>query len=198
MKSFHGSIRFLAGCLALLFLGGCGREEPPVAEVVPVLTAAEVEQHDGRLCEKRTKIPFTGEVREFYPDGILKAKASVREGRMNGPTRGYYPSGKLHTEETFVDGVSDGLRRRFHEDGAVKAVEEIQLGRLHGRYERYHTNGVLAERATYRGGEPDGLAESWDAVGQPVARVRFDSGRMIEQVFLSGEGTRTVAGHSQP
>jgi len=203
MLRFLPMLRPLFGLSAILWLlaAGCGRPSAPAPEAraIPVVGVTEVETREGRVWLKGTNVLFTGVMRETYTNGTVKAEATVRDGRLEGPTRGFYASGRLQVEEHFVGGVSDGVRRRFHEDGTPKSAEEISQGRLHGKSERFHPNGKLAERGTYREGQPDGLAESWDAAGQPVARVRFEQGKVVEQTFLNGAvAPRIAAGNPQP
>lgn len=187
-----------AGLLAWM-VSGCGRDGSPkepeaAAPAVAVATPSQVENRDGVLRLKGSAEPFSGLLREWYTNGTLKAEAPVRQGRLHGATRGFHPNGAPQVEETFVEGVSHGLRLRFFEDGSPMSREEIREGRLHGASERFHRNGQRAERGAYVRGEPDGLAESWDATGKPVARVRFEAGKVVEQVFLSSPTPRLMAG----
>ncbi len=191
----------LLGVILLLAAGGLGSgcDRPkPTSELSPppVALLSELEKREGRLWAKGAATPFTGQLRENYPDGAVKAMASLRDGQIHGGVTGYFASGRAQIEEQFVSGVSEGTRRRFYEDGTLRSTEQIVAGKLHGPAEQYHTNGVLAERSIYRTGQPHGLAESWDVQGRPMARVVFEEGRVVEQTFLtngipdSGEGAR--------
>ena len=188
MPWFPRFARLLIGSLVplLLVAAGCGPSGSKTEAKVPVAGVGDVDTRDGRVWVKGTNVPYSGQLRETYTNGVVKAEATIRDGRMEGLMRGYYDSGRLQVEETFVAGVSDGVRRKWYPDGTPKSKEEISRGQLHGAYERYHANGQLAERATYREGQPDGVAESWDEAGRAVARVRFEAGRVVEQKFLAG------------
>lgn len=64
-----------------------------------------------------TSVP-SGLVVTRYEDGRPEIEESYERGRLNGPRKLYYPSGKLKQEGSFVDGNPDGLLRNFREDGS--------------------------------------------------------------------------------
>jgi antitoxin component YwqK of YwqJK toxin-antitoxin module len=81
--------------------------------------------------------------------------------------RFYYPSGKLHAERSFVNGIP------------------------HGKHREWHENGVLASETTLNNGVPDGVGKQWDEGGNLLASYEIKGGTGIQETWFPEQGIRT-------
>lgn len=73
-----------------------------------------------------SKQPFQGVLVEDFSKEARKLAIEIRRGKAGGLSRGWFENGQLEVEETFVGGVSHGLRTRWHANGQKKSEEHIE------------------------------------------------------------------------
>ncbi len=56
---------------------------------------------------------------EFYPDGLVKAEGSMRDGRLHGAWHWYRRDGSLKRTGSFVDGEQVGVWKTYAADGSL-------------------------------------------------------------------------------
>jgi antitoxin component YwqK of YwqJK toxin-antitoxin module len=177
----------LIGLFSVLALGtiiALSQRSFRVSSQDPTLTLNDVELVEGRLMQRnRPGQPFTGWLVEHYPDGSLKSRSMVRDGKLNGISQGWYPDGSLQIEEHFIQGVANGLVTRWHANSRTLSEATARDGRLHGVYRRWHTNGQLAEEITYTEGKPHRLSRAWFPNGKLKAEVQLGHGKVLHQQF---------------
>src|SRR5437764_1194193 len=81
------------------------------------LPRSRIVMRDGLAYDGQAGRPFTGLVFEKFPGGARQTAIEMRNGKVNGWSRGWFENGKLEVEEYFVDGVSQGTRRRWFDNG---------------------------------------------------------------------------------
>lgn len=150
---------------------------PPPA----VVYRADLVLREGALFRPDAAQPFSGLLVEEWKAGVRRAEVTIREGRANGLSRGWFENGELEVEETFANGVSDGLRTRWHETGAKKSQVKIRGGQLTGVFREWHANGSLARETPLRDGVPHGEARSWDAEGNLTGTARVAHGKLVSR-----------------
>jgi antitoxin component YwqK of YwqJK toxin-antitoxin module len=79
--------------------------------------------------QKRSK-GYTGTCESFYPNGTIKEKRNIKEGKNNGPYVRYFASGKLLEEGNFEDNLQNGIRKVYDENGKLISKEEYNYGQL--------------------------------------------------------------------
>ena len=179
-RLFAGSAVLAAvGALYFFVIRGPDATEAPGPERV----RAELKQVDGRLAAAESGEAFTGTMVSHYPDGTLRSRSEVVEGRLNGVSEGWYADGTLETREHFHDGVSHGVRERWHPNGQLASRAEIREGQLHGTFRRWHGNGELAQVIEMRAGVPHGLSLGYFPSGHLQARVMLNEGDVVQQEF---------------
>ncbi len=76
-----------------------------------------------RIAEINAGYPKkSGESREFYDNGFLKASGKVRDGSMHGPWRWFRRDGTLKRSGSFRAGVQTGEWITYDSDGAPHTV----------------------------------------------------------------------------
>lgn len=111
--------------------------------------ADETEEIDSNYCEcyqlnfdeaynhfyrfERTE-PFTGNCKEFYPDGSVKLDKNFVEGKVHGKMISYHENGQIHEDQEFDMNFQVGERIVYTQSGQVK---------FHALYERGKQTEVL-------------------------------------------------------
>ena len=101
-----------------------------------------------------------GEWKFFHENGQLEQTGNYSfDGQLNGTWRWYYPSGKLLREETYYEGLEDGLMIEYNEDGSVIAEGEYIEGLEEGLW-IYETE-YYKEEGYYSSGLRNGKWKTW-------------------------------------
>jgi antitoxin component YwqK of YwqJK toxin-antitoxin module len=93
--------------------------------------------------------PFTGEVVEKTADGAIVAVTSYVNGREDGPSTEWYPSGQ------------------------VKARGEVRFGTAVGTHQVWHPNGQLAAETEFDDQGNRLSNREWDAAGNVIAESTY-------------------------
>ncbi len=161
--------------------GKRGAAETSIAP--PLIERTNLVLENGHLRLPGRTNAFTGLMVEHYPDGSLRSRSSVSNGRLHGLSQGWYTNGQMQVSEGFKDGVSHGLRTKWYADGSKQSEASIVEGKLSGAYRKWHTNGVLSEQAEFIADRPEGTSTAWFPSGYLKARVTLRDGKPAEQTF---------------
>ena len=77
-----------------------------------------------------------------------------QNGRLNGPTKEYFPGGVLKLEGTYKEGKFDGEVKRYHPSGNIHLLERYKNRRRHGWWITYNNSGKEIGRKYYFEGKP--------------------------------------------
>ena len=110
---------------------------------------------------------FNGETLEWYENGQMKRKGTLRNGSSSfGEHLFWHPNGQLQSKETWLDGTATEMRQCWYEDGQMRwSMTEIN-GKQHGISRSWHKNGQLESRIEFNHGVIV-KAEKWDQNGNP-------------------------------
>ena len=117
-----------------------------------------------------------GPYEEYYENGQLKAKGTIRDGEVEGRWEEYYENGRLMTKGTIKDGEPDGPYEHYYENGRLMMRGTMKDGEEEGRWEEYDENGQLMTKRTYRAGGYDGPSERYDENGQLQLKSTYKDG----------------------
>ncbi len=113
---------------------------------------------DGRLkaqgiYNNETKV---GEWKYFYKNGNLEQTGQYDdEGKLIGDWKWYYPSGNILREESFIDGLADGLMTEYSEEGRIITEGEFIEGMEEGPW--FFEYGDYREEGEYSYGMRNGV-----------------------------------------
>lgn len=188
MRGNPGTILFgslLGGLLAAAFTG-CSPTEPPAAP--PEVPRSSLVLKDGKLFRPAQGEPFTGTVVEYYAPGRLQSRSVVSNGRLHGLSEGWHTNGVRQVTESFIAGVSEGVRVKWHPNGAKLSEANIAGGKLNGTFRRWDENGKLAEQIELVDDLPHGESVACFPSGCVKARVRLERGQVVSrETFKDGE-----------
>ncbi len=169
---------FLAIFTALLWI-----DFDRLPETLPELTRDDLERDGEVLRIRADDTIFSGYLVSFYPDGVLRSRTRVVEGRLDGLSEGWYPDGTQEIHEEFRAGVSHGVRVRWHPNGQIASRAEITDGRQHGVFRRWREDGTLFQVIHMRENQPHGVSKAYFPSGYLQARVEMDQGAVVNQEF---------------
>ena len=141
--------------------------------------------------------PYTGLVRDFYPNGQRESESSYVDGKQDGIDTEWYDDGQKKAERTwalgqrvheilwwengqkrheskYVDGKLHGGTSWF-EDGN-KRKEDVWVGGQKKSRTEWHENGNKKSEEFYVAGKKDGQFTAWYENGQMQAQVPFSEG----------------------
>ncbi len=72
--------------------------------------------------------PFTGVVRAFHPNGMLKKEWPYRDGLWQGQCREWYSNGQVKREWHAVRGVAEGKMCEWHQNGQIRTNASYSKG----------------------------------------------------------------------
>ena len=101
---------------------------------------------------KNLKYPFTGNVKEYWENGMLKYKESYVKGKKNSFEE-YYFNGSYKSKAIYKNGVLDGLFEEFYNNGNIQSRGNFKKGNLDGPFYIYFKNGSIMQESDYINGK---------------------------------------------
>ena len=117
-----------------------------------------------------------GPYEEYYENGQLKTKGTIRDGEVEGRWEEYYEDGQLMTKRTYKAGGYDGPYERYDENGQLQMKGTYKDGVVDGWTEEYYENGRLKTKGTYTGGYLDGPWEEYYENGRLMTKGTYKDG----------------------
>ncbi len=113
-----------------------------------------------------------------------------------GPTKFYYPGGKLKMEVPFVDGLEQGFAREYDEQGEIITFMEYKKGFLvsrerinrtdkngkkQGRWKYFWDNGLVKLDGTYKDDLRNGYFKEYDEEGLLLTVKKFENDQEVKE-----------------
>ena len=98
--------------------------------------------------------PFSGELLVWHDNGKLRGKATIKDGKPDGPYAEYYEDGLLIKKKGAYKGEKKvGPWEEYYDNGQLNFKGTYKNGKEHGLFEMYHENGQLEYKETFKDGE---------------------------------------------
>ncbi|GEM_PF-293338 len=108
---------------------------------------------------------------------------------QNGIIKSYYPNGKVHTQESYVDDVKDGAFYTYYENGNLAEEKNFSSGVLNGWIRTFYESGLLREEVYIENGIRNGVDKLYYGNGA-LAQVRsYKNGKLIKIIKLDYDST---------
>ena len=132
---------------------------------------------------------------DYYPNGQVARRYTVRDGVPQGSYKSYSDSGKIVSDQYLVDGVPNGMTRTFFSNGNVRSEVQYVDGLPQGQSREFYQNGNIKSQSMCSG-EMDKLtcqttqyyeeggvkSESAMAEGEFVYAITYDNeGRVTSE-----------------
>ena len=125
---------------------------------------------------------------------VIWSDTETIEGRIfigNEPLDGvvctYFPSGKTHTETSFINGIKEGAWSVFYPNGNLEKSGSLVNGKDDGDYLEYYENGQLKYEYHYARGIKTGIWKSWYTDGGKYTERHFTNNLLHGKVLVWDE-----------
>ena len=156
--------------------------------------------------------PISGKYKSHWPNGELRHKGKLKEGRKHGLIQAWYESGVKQSEVTYIRGKKHGMSRSWHENGQLSYEASYLDGKGQLPDVRWHPNGKKSYHAVgenhknktitewYENGQMkaqypfkndkfDGYIREWYKNGQRKEISLLENGELISRETWNAEGT---------
>jgi len=193
-----------------------GLSSTPTGAAESSISSDQVEKRREVLFYKKgTEELFTGLVIEKYANGQTKAAVNIVDGRSDGSTTEWFPTGqkkretkvdrslKGHITEWYENGQMksdqntngggpDGLVTEWYENGQMKTQETFVNWHGQGETSWYESGQIRAEDTFSRRDGGTGTATAWYANGQMKSQEMFVNGRGQGETTWDESGTKST------
>lgn len=104
---------------------------------------------------------FEGKSIIFYETGEKEREFNYLNGKINGPHKTYYKSGKIKAVRNYNKGVLQGDYNSFYESGAKYIHFKYLNGKIEGDWVAYHENGKIEQTKFYKNNKKNGLLKDF-------------------------------------
>ncbi len=117
-----------------------------------------------------------GEAVFFQPDGTIKAKATYVQGAESGFTQSFDEDGQLVSERQVKDGKISGLSRYYFPHSSIVMTEKHYEGdNANGEAKRFYRNGQVKMISNYDNNILNGPVKLFDPKGALIADFVYDA-----------------------
>ena len=131
-----------------------------------VVDGNKVEEREGVIYLKDSKIPFTGKAFALHENGQKKMEGNFKNGKKDGLETSWYEDGQKRSEDNFKDGKLDGLSIFWFPNGQKGNEGIYKDGIMEGIHRMWHKNGQMRAEAKFENGI--GSAKFWNSKGESV------------------------------
>lgn len=89
----------------------------------------------------------------YFPSGKLESRGTQVDGKLTGVFRRWYESGAIFGESEYIDGQLNGIIREWSEDGLLILSAAVKDGEFHGPYKSWWDSGLLKEEGMFQAGK---------------------------------------------
>jgi len=154
----------------------------------PSIDKRQIEQRTVSLFyEIGADDPYTGLIKETFPDGKPRFEMTVINGNLTGVIE-WYPNGQKEKEATIDGSRSDsGHVTEWYENGQMKSDQDMLEGRPDGLVTKWDESGQILSQETYVNGLPE--RATWDEAGNSSTSLA----EVEEALRLAGAAKAAVA-----
>jgi antitoxin component YwqK of YwqJK toxin-antitoxin module/Flp pilus assembly protein TadD len=140
----------------------------------------------GKVVDHYDQLPTRKEVVLHYPGRPTQvmSRASVRNGRYEGPTTWVFASGKPESEISMHGGKRYGHYQSRFANGQTRTEGQYLNGQRYGQFSNYYPSGQLSSQGSYRADEPMGEWKYYFPNGQLEKVVPYNEDGEVHGFFL--------------
>lgn len=144
----------------------------------------------------------------WHPNGQICKKVTFKDGRADGAWEVYREDGTLLAKRAYKNNLREGAWFMYYDDGTTVRVEDTYVDGVHDGVGRvYYANGKVQREMSFKKGQLDGVMTEWDESGRKIAEVSFKEGKRhgrfvlyradgsaVEQMYQEGRLAPSAAG----
>ena len=125
--------------------------------------------------------PYSGYFVTFYPDGSLKEKTGVFNGKKQNQSIKWYPDGHLQEVASYHEGKLHGVKKFWSSDTSHVLVKQLnyQFGKAHGAQKQWYPTGELYKKLNMNMGREEGMQQAFRKNGDLYANYEARNGRIF-------------------
>ncbi len=120
------------------------------------------------------------EVVQNYGTGEISRRYFKINGKKEGLMKDFYPNGRLKAERIFENDIQVGKTTIYHKNGSVKEVQYYKDGKIHGGDTVFYDTGAPEMVLTFNKGLKDGYVRKWAADGSLTYEARYANEVLVE------------------
>ncbi len=113
------------------------------------------------------------EQQNFYPNGVKMNEGETVYGKKTGKWKFYSVTGALTNQESYKNGLLDGMRTDYYADGKVKDSLNYTRDSASGLYHEYFENGQLMTTGWFVGASKEGDWYYYNARGTLTSHIYY-------------------------
>lgn len=146
---------------------------------------------NGKMCyDKESDLPFSGELRSFYDNGVVRASIEYKNGLRDGASNFYYLNGNEKRQEVYIQGQIHGMLTEYYDNGNLKYEVSYDNGKLNGAFRAYYDDGQLKIDEEYVDGKKEGRARKFSTTGDLRRDAFYSNGVLIKGDCIYSDGKR--------
>lgn len=186
--------KYLVG---LLFLSACSQSSEVATQVesenfppgTVFIDYPDIEGLQKAIIKNGSEVLEEGDVKNenrhgtwtaYYPTGKIKTITSYLDGQKQGPEIQFDNSGYVTSRAPYVSGLLEGEYRAYSR-GRVMERKRYVNGQLQGLVQKYYPNGTIMEESYYDEGVIDGEAKWYNEDGVLTIRYQYEKGELKSQ-----------------
>ena len=132
---------------------------------------------------------FSGEAKEFYPNGSVKMEAFFKNGIPQGTVKTYDKQGRLIASEEYKNGKRDGKIELFNSEGIIEVQAFYKGGKKHGKRTFYYETGEPMHEENFNNGLLEGERKTFAKNGSLLIVENYKNNLLSgKKIFYSENG----------
>jgi len=120
-----------------------------------------------------------GDLEDFYKDGSIKKKYTLKNGRYEGKCIEYFENGTIKGISNYKNGKREGKSESWYKNGNCETVIEFENDTLNGIYKTWHENGNTMCELYHLNGKRHGTRKDWYENGNPFELKNYIYGLQV-------------------
>lgn len=120
--------------------------------------------------------PFSGYIKEVYPDNAVKSVGSYYLGMQHGVTKTFYPDGSLRDVRSYKENIGYGQHYGYWTNGKMKFDFIYLFDKREGIQKQWYESGTPYAFLNYKDDREDGLQQAWRENGKPYINYEVKDG----------------------
>jgi antitoxin component YwqK of YwqJK toxin-antitoxin module len=123
---------------------------------------------------------YSGYAVSYYPDGTLKEKFGILNGRKQNQASQWFPDGHYKMVSNYKHGKLNGEMRAWSSDLSHTLLSQLNYleGKLHGEQKKWYPTGELFKKLNFKEGKEEGLQQAFRENGALFANYEAREGRI--------------------
>lgn len=154
-------------------------EVTPTDSIPKGITFSDLTEVDRVLRRESDTQPYTGDVHEYFRNGKLRQRGSIKRGVKNGTFTEWYDNDKKRSEINYKNGIKNGSYKLWYYTGIMKEKGTLKHGLLQGGLVQYHNNGKKMAERTYVSGKQTGSYTIWFNNGTVQEKGEYNNDQKV-------------------